>query len=109
MTPAHRPGPVAPGWFDIPSDEVELPGALDGFLPGHDIELAVEGLRVALDRVDRQVERRPDLPRGRGAAERAQEGQLAVGQVLGDPSALPRRTSAAPDPGDHPCELVGHG
>ena len=80
------------------SDQAERAGLPHGVLAGGDAELAIEDLRVALHRVDRQVEVGADLALGRIAGQRPQNGLLAVGQFLDQARRLcgPSRTARRP-------------
>ena len=63
-----------------PSIEADLAGAGDRLGARGRVELAVDRVRLGLDRVGRDVQARGDLPEGQVAGEEAQDAQLRRGQ-----------------------------
>src|SRR6266545_2688710 len=77
-------------------DEPELSGPLHRLFPAGRAELAVDALGVALDRVERNVERRADFPQRELARQETEHGQFAVRQVLRGSASNRARRSKAP-------------
>ena len=75
---------------------------MHGVLAGAHVELAVEALRVTLDRVDRQEQRGSDLTLARRPREHPQDRQLAIRQFL-DQHAGRRATGAGVGLTDRPA------
>src|SRR6266498_795910 len=79
-------------------DEPQLSGPLHRLISARRAELAVDALGVALDRVERDVERRSDFPERELARQEPQHSELAVRELLGSSAPTRARRTETPLP-----------